>query len=126
MARLGRLERPTSGSGDQRSIQLSYRRAARARRKRGRGAQETTARKTILTRPLRLRQSAFPLNILSRTFFPVWPPAELLHAPRSHPLARVLISLASFSISSAFLTRASESTWAESVFSTSSFRSLAS
>jgi hypothetical protein len=28
MARLGRLERPTSGSGDQRSIQLSYRRAA--------------------------------------------------------------------------------------------------
>jgi hypothetical protein len=27
MARLGRLERPTSGSGDQRSIQLSYRRA---------------------------------------------------------------------------------------------------
>ena len=29
MARLGRLERPTSGSGDQRSIQLSYRRAGR-------------------------------------------------------------------------------------------------
>jgi hypothetical protein len=29
MARLGRLERPTSGSGDQRSIQLSYRRAER-------------------------------------------------------------------------------------------------
>ncbi len=27
MARLGRFERPTSGSGDQRSIQLSYRRA---------------------------------------------------------------------------------------------------
>jgi hypothetical protein len=27
VARLGRLERPTSGSGDQRSIQLSYRRA---------------------------------------------------------------------------------------------------
>ena len=26
VARLGRLERPTSGSGDQRSIQLSYRR----------------------------------------------------------------------------------------------------
>ena len=25
--RLGRFERPTSGSGDQRSIQLSYRRA---------------------------------------------------------------------------------------------------
>ena len=30
MARLGRLERPTSGSGDQRSIQLSYRRACGA------------------------------------------------------------------------------------------------
>ncbi len=30
MARLGRFERPTSGSGDQRSIQLSYRRAAGA------------------------------------------------------------------------------------------------
>jgi hypothetical protein len=29
VARLGRLERPTSGSGDQRSIQLSYRRAMR-------------------------------------------------------------------------------------------------
>ena len=28
MVRLGRLERPTSGSGDQRSIQLSYRRTA--------------------------------------------------------------------------------------------------
>ena len=27
MVRLGRFERPTSGSGDQRSIQLSYRRA---------------------------------------------------------------------------------------------------
>ncbi len=30
MARLGRFERPTSGSGDQRSIQLSYRRAVGA------------------------------------------------------------------------------------------------
>ncbi len=29
MARLGRFERPTSGSGDQRSIQLSYRRAVK-------------------------------------------------------------------------------------------------
>ena len=28
VARLGRFERPTSGSGDQRSIQLSYRRVA--------------------------------------------------------------------------------------------------
>ena len=32
MARLGRFERPTSGSGDQRSIQLSYRRAVGAPR----------------------------------------------------------------------------------------------
>jgi hypothetical protein len=30
MARPGRFERPTSGSGDQRSIQLSYGRAVRA------------------------------------------------------------------------------------------------
>src|SRR3989442_10953433 len=35
MARLGRLERPTSGSGDQRSIQLSYRRAVCAHAKSG-------------------------------------------------------------------------------------------
>ena len=45
---------------------------------------------------------------------------------RFQPLARVLMSLASFSISSAFFTIASDSTLAESVFSTSSFNSLAS
>ncbi len=44
---------------------------------------------------------------------------------RVHPLARVLISLASFSISSVFRSMATESTRTESVFSTSAFNSLA-
>ncbi len=44
---------------------------------------------------------------------------------RVHPLARDLISLASFSISSVFRSMATESTRTESVFSTSAFNSLA-
>jgi len=40
-------------------------------------------------------------------------------------LARVLISFASFSISSVFRSMATESTRTESVFSTSAFNSLA-
>jgi hypothetical protein len=50
-------------------------------------------------------------------------PASLLAV---QPFARVLISFASFSISSAFFTIASESVLLESVFSTSSFKSEAS
>ncbi len=42
-----------------------------------------------------------------------------------HPFARDLISLASFSISSVFLSMTTERTWTESVFSTSAFSSLA-
>ena len=56
MARLGRFERPTSGSGDQRSIQLSYRRAVGAPRcclnaQRA----ETAIDGSILSRMIRLR-----------------------------------------------------------------------
>jgi hypothetical protein len=43
----------------------------------------------------------------------------------AHPFARVFMSFANFSISSAFFNMASDSTLAESVFSTSSLSSLA-
>jgi hypothetical protein len=101
MARLGRFERPTSGSGDQRSIQLSYRRAENS----------NPTYFVILSCPLGLRQCA-ALRLARSALF--------------QPLDRDLISLASFSISSAFLISAKERTWEESVFSTSSFSSLAS
>ena len=48
------------------------------------------------------------------------------HGAAAQPLARVLMSCARRSISSAFLIIAKERTWEESVFSTSDFRSVAS
>ena len=101
MARLGRFELPTSGFGDQRSIHLSYRRAAWL----------DATDFVILACPNGRRQSAFARS---------QPPRK------NHPFERDLISRASFSISSAFLTISRESTRAESVFSTVSFSSLAS
>ena len=60
MARLGRFELPTSGSGDQRSIHLSYRRAVGTPSccKSAQSAR-TTFNITILSRMLTLRQRTF-------------------------------------------------------------------
>ena len=67
MARLGRFERPTSGSGDQRSIQLSYRRAMSAPPFFG-GAQGagTAIRNIILSGLAGLCQGAFASGIFGR------------------------------------------------------------
>ena len=117
MARPGRFERPTSGSGDQRSIQLSYGRAA------GTSSQvliEKAHNKEYLRRPYSI---SFDLLAPACTL-PLalaWP-----NHGTDHPIARDRIPFASLSISSAFLSMATESTWTESVFSTSAFNSLAS
>jgi hypothetical protein len=115
MARLGRFERPTSGSGDQRSIQLSYRRAVSAHPYFGSAHGAGTAiQNNILSALADLCQRACSSAIFGKNI-----------RVADHPFARDLISFASFSISSAFLSIPRESTWAESVFSTSAFNSLA-
>ena len=98
MARPGRFELPTSCSGGKRSIQLSYGRAAKYFVK-----SSASFRSTPVAGFEGRHNSLLP-----------------------YPFERFLISCASFSISSAFFTRFSESTFDESVLSTSAFNSAAS
>jgi hypothetical protein len=112
MARLGRFELPTSGSGDQRSIHLSYRRAVR-----------NFAFRKFQTRQLHKwgRVSHLYNSILDSTLDASdW---LLSFSPRMHvyPLACSLICFASFSTSSAFFTTDIDNTSLASVFSTSAF-----
>src|SRR5690348_12419817 len=98
MARPGRFERPTSGSGDQRSIQLSYGRAVAFRQ-----------RNALNSFYLLSREKAFAGSCGKPTGFQ--------EDGQSQPLARSLICFASFSISSALRISSRESTVAESVLS---------
>ena len=70
MARPGRFERPTSGSGDQRSIQLSYGRAVNAlRRIRKKRSVRENSYTIILTWTYRPRHYGFGMHG-GRTFAP--------------------------------------------------------
>src|SRR6266850_6570215 len=91
------------------------------------------------THNLQLRRlTRYPLRYGSKfvrrpdhsAFYPLWMAGASAHSRSAgrvtvQPFARDRMSFASFSISSVFFSRARESTWAESVFSTSVFNSLA-
>src|SRR6266478_8541001 len=110
------------GSGDQRSIQLSYRRAGRLPQVYEVCGSVQHGKKDARTK-LILSLIGFPRQSYSLKGRCVIRAicARTRWGERSQPLARSLICFANFSISSAFLTRATERTAVESVFSTSVF-----
>ena len=116
MARPVRFELTTPCSGGMYSIHLSYGRAVRA-------PSRIWKERATCKKPMSLRYSIPSDSLALAPILPAHQPAQTEEP--DYPIARERIPFASFSISSAFFSMTTESTWTESVFSTSAFNSLA-